>query len=235
MKTRFALYSLILLAFSALSLRAETADEVVNKYLNAIGGKDAWKKVNSMKVTGSMDAQGTKIPVVYTKVQNTGLRQDITLMGMSGYVIMTPAGGWTYMPFAGQQKPEAMTADDVKEGLDELDVQGILVDYKDKGHTIELVGKEDVEGTECFKLKVTLKGGNIRTLFFDPSSFYMIREVAKMKANGQEGEQTVNFSNFQKLPEGIVVPWSIGTPFGELKVEKYEVNSKIDPSLFKAG
>jgi hypothetical protein len=109
------------------------------------------------------------------------------------------------------------------------------VDYKDKGHTIELVGKEDVEGTECFKLKVTLKGGNIRTLFFDPSSFYMIREVAKMKANGQEGEQTVNFSNFQKLPEGIVVPWSIGTPFGELKVEKYEVNSKIDPSLFKAG
>ncbi|MDP4231369.1 MAG: hypothetical protein Q8916_13300, partial [Bacteroidota bacterium] len=176
-----------------------------------------------------------EIGVTITAVENKGSRQDITLGGMTGYKIITPTEGWSYAPYGGQQKPEAMTPEDVKEAQDQLDIQGELIDYKEKGHTVEYVGKEDIEGTECYKLKVTLKGGLVKTMFIDPSSYYKIREVQKHVANGKESEETVDYSNFQKLPEGIIVPMSIGAGGGSVTVKKCEINPKIDDSVFKAS
>jgi len=70
-------------------------------------------------------------------------------------------------------------------------------------------------------------------LFIDPKSFHIIRQVAKQKANGQEVDVITNFSNYQKLPEGIVVAMSITLPFGELIVTKVEVNKPVDEAIFK--
>jgi hypothetical protein len=235
MKTQRFILAVMFALISIATLHAQTVDEIINKHIDAIGGKAAWKKVNSVKMTGTVTAQGAEISIVLTVLNGKGMRQDITLMGMNGYSFVTPTEGWMYMPFNGQQKPEALTADHVKDSQDELDIQGELIDYKLKGHTVELLGKEDVEGTECWKIKVTLKSGKVKTVFFDPTSFYLLREVSKTKANGQEHDQTTNFSNFQKLPEGITVPMTIGSGFGDLIIKKIEINTKIDDSLFKAG
>ena len=126
-----------------------------------------------------------------------------------------------------------MTADELKASSDDLDVQGKLVDFKSKGHTVEYLGKDDVEGTECFKLKITTKAGNVETVFIDPKTYYIVRTVQKRIANGQESDVPTNLSNYQKLPEGIVVPFSIALPFGELVLSKAEVNKPVDESLFK--
>jgi hypothetical protein len=235
MKIRNAAFLLLISFFSFSSALAESADEIISKHLAAIGGADSWKKLNSMRFEGTISANGAEIGIKATFLHQKGMRVDISMMGMSGYQILTPTGGWTYMPFTGQQKPEATTAEDVKEGQDGLDVKNELVDYKSKGHTAEYIGKEDVEGTECFKIKLTLKDGKVKTLFFDPSSYYLIREVQKHKANGQELEDTRNYSNFKKLPEGIVIPMSISTGNGEITVKKYEINPTIDESIFKVG
>ena len=154
-------------------------------------------------------------------------------MGMTGYQIVTPTAGWNFMPFQGQAAPEAMTADELKQSADDLDVQGKLVDYKSKGNTVEYLGKDDVEGTECFKLKITSKAGNIETVFIDPKSYYIVRSVVKRTANGQESDVQTDLSNFQKLPEGIVVPFSIKLSDGELVISKAEVNKQVDESTFK--
>jgi hypothetical protein len=235
MKIRNAAFLLLLTFLSISAVRAENADEIITKHISAIGGADAWKKINSVKFEGTMTVQGSEITIKGTILNKKGMRIDISMMGMSGYNILTPTGGWTYMPFAGQQKPEALTADNIKEGIDELDAQNELVDYKAKGHTAEFLGKEDVEGTECYKVKLTLKNGKVKTLFFDPASYYMIRSVEKSKANGQETEGIQSFSNFKKLPEGIVVPMSIVRDIGEVSVKKYEINPTIDESIFKVG
>ncbi len=235
MKTQKFIFALLLAFVSVATVHAESVDEIVNKHIDAIGGKNAWKKINSVKMSGTVTAQGTEVTVVLTAAQGKGVRQDISVMGMSGYNFVTPTEGWVFMPFSGQQKPEALTADQVKDSQDELDIQGELVDYKQKGHTVELLGKEDVDGTECWKVKVSLKSGKVKTAFIDPSNFFIIRETSKSKADGQEHEQTTNFSNFQKLPEGITVPMTIGTGMGDFVIKKIEINSKIDDSLFKAG
>lgn len=212
---------------------AQTAEEIVAKHVEAIGGGEAWKKINSIYYEGKMTVQGAEINVTLTALNGKGVRQNLTVMGMTGYQIITPKAGWNFMPFQGQTTAEAMTADELKASSDDLDVQGKLVDYKSKGHAVEYLGKDDVEGTECFKLKVTSKAGNVETIYIDPKTYYIVRTVQKRIANGQENDVPTNLSNYQKLPEGIVVPFSITLPFGELVLSKADVNKPVDESLFK--
>ena len=212
---------------------AQTAEEIVAKHIEAIGGTEAWKKINSLYYEGKLTVQGAEINVALTALNGKGVRQDLTVMGMTGYQIITPAAGWNFMPFQGQTTAEAMTADELKQSADDLDVQGKLVDYKAKGNTIESLGKDDVEGTECFKLKVTTKAGNVETIFIDPKTYYIVRTIQKRIANGQESDVPTDLSNYKKLPEGIVVPFSMTLPFGELVISKADVNKPVDESLFK--
>lgn len=212
---------------------AQTAEEIVAKHIEAIGGAAAWKKVNSLYYEGKMTVQGAEVNVTLTVLNGKGVRQNISVMGMTGYQIITPTAGWNFMPFQGQTTPEAMTADELKQSADDLDVQGKLIDYKSKGNTVEYLGKDDVEGTECYKLKVTTKAGNIETVFIDPKSYYIVRSIVKKTANGQESDVPTDLSNYKKLPEGIVVPFSITLPFGELVISKAEVNKQVDESTFK--
>ncbi len=212
---------------------AQSVEEIVKKHNEAMGGVDAWKKVTSIKYIGSMNAQGQEINIAKTTVAGKGTRQDIEVMGMKGYSIITPTEGWGYFPWGGQTKPEPMTADDLKQSQDELDIMDELMTYNEKGGKVEYIGKDDVDGTECLKLKHTNKDGQVSTMFLDPNTYYTIRQVEKMKANGKEEEVTVEMGNYQKLPEGIVVPMSIVANGGDVKMSKVEVNTIKDDSIFK--
>ena len=212
---------------------AQTAEEIVAKHIEAIGGAAAWKKVNSLYYEGKITVQGAEVNVTLIALNGKGVRQNISFGGMTGYQIITPTAGWNFMPFQGQAAPEAMTAEQLKESADDLDAQGKLIDYKSKGNTVEYLGKDDVEGTECFKLKITSKAGNVETVFIDPKSYYIVRSVAKKTANGQESNVQTDLSNYQKLPAGIVVPFSIKLSEGELVISKAEVNKQVDESTFK--
>lgn len=227
-------FFLAFLSITALSFSyAQTADEIIDKHVTAVGGLDSWKKVNSMVSTGTLQIQSAEIALSQTILNNKGSRLDISAMGMNGYQIVTPTAGWNFMPFQGQKAPEPITADDLKESQDQLDIQGSLLDYKTKGHSVELLGTEDIEGVEAHKLKATLKNGKVQTIFFDPKTFYVIRIVSKQKANGKEVDVTTNLSNYQKLPEGLVVPMSVALPFGEWIITKIEVNKPVDENIFK--
>jgi hypothetical protein len=220
-----------------LTLQAQTVDEVINKHIEAIGGKENWLKVNSFKMEANISVQGMDIPVNIFQVHNKAQKQEYTVMNMTGYTILTSEEGWSFNPMMGQSKPEQMAKEDVEMGKETLDIRGDLLEYAAKGSKAELMGKEDVDGTSCFKLKVTRKSGNEFVYFIDPSNYYIKRTINKIKANGQEVEQKVNFSNYQKLPEGIVVPLtmensSIPAP---INVKKVEVNVPIDDSVFKVA
>lgn len=215
-----------------IAAKAQTADEIVAKYLTAIGGADNWKKINTMKLTGAVNAGGMEIPVTVTSVHKKAQKIEFTVNGMTGYTIITDKAGWAYSPMGGQTKPEAMTAEMVKEGQDQLDIQGELVDYKAKGYKVTYLGKDDVEGTECHKLKVVMPSGKEETMYIDATTFYHIRSVSKGKANGKEVEMTSNFSNYKKLPEGIVFPMTIDDGGGPVDVKTVEINKPVDESIF---
>ena len=140
---------------------AQTADEIIDKHLQAIGGKDKLKALTSVIMEGKVNAQGMEFPMNTMTVNNKGFRLDFSVMGMDAWIIMRPDSGWSFMPFQGQTKPEAIPADQIKDGVDRLDLSSPLCEYKEKGHTVEYLGMDDVEGTECHKLKVNTKIGKI--------------------------------------------------------------------------
>jgi hypothetical protein len=235
---QFKKVSFLLPALVAASLlsNAQTVDEVVNKHIDAIGGKDKLLALKTSVTEASMNMQGSDISIKLYQSHNIGQRVEIAAMGMTGYIITTPTEGWMYMPFQGQTKAEAMPAETIKEGSDLLDFQSPLLNYKEKGHQVELVGKEDVDGVECIKLKIKVKSGAEQTHFLDPATFYIIKTISKLKANGQEVEQAQTFSNYKKLESGYVFPFSFtGMGPGEITVKKIDVNVAVDASLFKVS
>lgn len=218
---------------TTVSAVAQTADEVVQKHIAAIGGADAWRKVNTMKLTGAMKAQGMEIPVVVFATHNVGSRVNISAMGMDGYIITTPSAGWSFMPFMGQTKPEPMTAEQVKLAVEELDLHGDFLDYAKKGHMVEMQGKEDIDGTECFKLRMKMKDGQEKVYYIDPSNYYVVRTVTKMTVDGKEQEGAEDFSNYQKLPEGIVMPMTTESPMGPITYTAVEINKPVEASMYE--
>jgi len=230
--------NLIIFGFFILALicaqfaQAQTVDEVISKHVAALGGKEKLSKIQNVVMEGSLNIQGTEISLTVTQVNNKLNRQDITAMGMHGFDMMTDKEGWQYMPFQGMQKPEPKTADEVKKSQSDLDIAGPLVDYAAKGHKAELLGKEDVEGTECYKIKVTLAAGKEVTFFIDLTSSMIIRAKETRKFNGQDTELQTDFSDYKEV-EGVKMPFSITQQFGTVLFSSIKVNQTIPDSAYK--
>ena len=229
------LISTLALACISIGTFAQNVDEIVKKHIEAIGGKDNWTKIKTLKTTGSMKAQGAEIVITITQVDKTASRQDIALMGMNGYSILTKTEGWSFMPFQGQTKPEALTADDVTKAQEGLDLMPPFLTYKEEGKKLEYISKDDVDGTECFKLKMTSKDKKETTYYIDPSTYYIIKETNKITINGKEMENSSMMSNYKKQDCGIVYPFNVGGGFGEMEVTSLEINPKVDEAIFKVA
>ncbi len=233
------LFKTLLVAFAGLFFSSyaisQTADDIVNKNIDAIGGKENWRKIQSMRSEATLNTQGIEIPVVITQVHNKAAKQEYSVMGMSGYSIISVDGGWNFNPMQGQSKPEPMSQEELNIGKEQLDIQGELLDYKQKGHNVQILESEDVDGTLCLKLKLTRKSGRESFILIDPKTFYVVKTVSNIIVNGQEIESSVTLSNYQKLPEGIVVPFTMENNQlpAPINFSKIEVNPKIDDSVFK--
>lgn len=229
---------LLVAGLAGAAVQAQTADEIINKHLQARGGKDKIKAVQSERMTGKMVmGQGMEAPIVMEMARPNKMRMEFTLQGMTGVQAYDGKAGWSVMPFLGKTEPEAMSDEDIKQAEDQADMDGMLVDYKEKGHQVEYVGKEDVEGTPAYKLKVTKKNGDVVNVYIDADSYMEIRQAGKVKVRGQELEGQSTFGDF-KTVDGLVFPFSIeqkaqGAPAGmTISISKIEVNPTLDASRF---
>jgi hypothetical protein len=213
--------------------QAQTADEVVAKNIEAMGGKDKLLTMQTLVREGAISVQGMDLPLVLSVEQSKGFRMDINVMGTKGYQIYTPTAGWSYMPFQGSSSVEDMPADRVKEGQDNLDIQGDLFNYAAKGHTVELLGKEKMDGVECYKLKMVQKSGLLKTIYIDATTYYINKEVVTSKGSGEEKTSEVSYSNYKKTADGFVIAHTLTRQEGEVNFEKVTVNSKLAEDMFK--
>jgi hypothetical protein len=214
--------------------KAQTADEIVNKHIEARGGKATIDKLQSVVMEGSMSAQGATVNVVFTKVVGKLNRQDISVMGMNGYDLTTDKDGWTFMPFIGQTAPVEKTGDALTEAQKQLGIfsDDVLMDYQAKEAKLELQGKEDVNGTDCFKLKLTSKSGDSATYYVDPSTYQIARISTLKQFNGQSIPVSVDLSDYKDV-EGVKFPFSMGTQQGTIVFTSIKVNQPVDEKKYK--
>jgi outer membrane lipoprotein-sorting protein len=219
---------------------AQTADEIIAKNIEAKGGRDKMKSVQSIRMSGKMTmGGGMEAPVVMEMARPNKLRMEFTFQGMTGIQAYDGKTGWMVMPFMGKKDPEPIAGDDLKQVEDQADIDGMLVDYKDKGHQVEYLGKDEVEGTAVHKLKVTKKSGDTVTLFLDADSFLEIKAEGKTKVRGQEMEGETTFGDYKEVG-GMVFAHSIqskpkGAPAGAgmtISIDKIEINPDLPASRF---
>lgn len=229
---------LLVAGLGGLAAQAQTADELIEKSLQATGGRQKIDAVKSVRMTGKMLApQGLEIPMTMEYKEPDKLRTEATVQGMTAIQALNGKEGWMVAPFMGKKDPEKMSDDDVKRTAEQLDSFDMLSKYKEKGHTIEYVGKEDLEGTPAYKLKLTKKNGDVSYLYLDAESYLLVKITGKTKMQGQELESETTLGDY-KAVDGVLYPFSIesqakGMPAKMVMTfSKIEVNPTLDDSRF---
>jgi outer membrane lipoprotein-sorting protein len=237
MKT--GILSITLLLFLPVAVAAQTADEIVKKVLDARGGVEKIKTIQSERVSGHVSfPRGMEGTFVVELKRPLKMHAEISVEGQKIIRVYDgKSSGWMINPFAEVKDAEPLSREDLKNISDESDFDGPLVDYKTKGNQIELVGKENLDDKPVYRLKLTNKNGDVRFYFFDASSFLLLKWEGIRKTGEQEVPWESFFSDFREV-QGLKYAFRIdqGSPGTEIKqtltAEKIEINPQIDDSRF---
>jgi len=220
-------------------LSAQTAEELVNKNLQAHGGVDKLKAIHSARMTGKMHQGSITLAITLDTMAPDLLRQSFTFMSMTGIEAYDGTSGWRIMPFGGRKDPELLGEDDLRVLQNEADFYGHLTDYQAKGSTVEYLGHDTVDGDDAYRLRVTLKNGDIIYYLLDPETFLEIRTESVTHIHGSV-RQSFSEMGCYKMVDGVYFPFAIqtGNPrspgeTSKLTIDKIEVNLPLDPAEFK--
>lgn len=224
--------------------RAQTVEELIEKNLAARGGKDKITAVQSIRMSGKLNMGGQmEMPMTMELKRPDKMRMEMTIQGMTLVQAYDGENGWTIMPFGGKKDPEPMPADQRKSMREQADFDGVLVNYKEKGHQIDLVGKEELEGTSVYKLKVTRKEGDVTYVYLDAESYLEIKNTMRRVMNGRDVETEIVYSDYKPV-EGFLYAHSMNMkvkggeaamlpPSVTMTFDKIEVNPSIGMDRFE--
>jgi hypothetical protein len=232
--------AMVLVVSSCLSVFtcAQTADELVNKNIQAKGGLDKIKAAKTRMAVGKV--KGARGRVAVFKQMNLRpdlVRQDLSIQGMTAVQAYDGSVGWQTQPFRGRKDPELMGEDTLRDLLLAADFDGPLVDYAEKGNKIEYLGHDEVDGDDALRLKVTLKNGDILYYYLDPDTYLEIRKEIQQFVRGSVRERVVDLGSYKPV-DGVMYPFSISegsknNPDAQvISLEKIEANVALRDSDF---
>jgi hypothetical protein len=232
------LIPLLIFAFlSPSSLFAQTVDEVIAKNIQAHGGTEKLKTVQTIRISGKFNQGSFRAGFLQENKRPEKVREEFVIQGLAQIQAYDGKTGWQISPFGGRKDPELMSQDDVKSLQIDADIDGPMVNYKEKGHKAELAGHESVEGTDCYKVKLTLKNGDVRYYFLDADSFLEIKMENQSTIRGAV-VFTENFYGDYEQVNGLYFPFALESAQkgsqerAKFTVDKVEVNVPLDDSLF---
>jgi hypothetical protein len=235
---RHALIVLICVCSFGVVSRSQTVDEIVAKNIEARGGIQKIHAIQNIRMTGRFEGGGGFTASVSQENQRPNLiRQTFSLQGMTAVQAYDGRAGWQIQPFGGKKDPELMGEDDLRGLLLDAELDGPLVDYKEKGSTVEFLGHDVVDGDDALRLKVTLKNGDIIYDYLDPDTFIEIRREIQMFIRGSVREHVVGLGSYKPV-NGVMFPFSLSqgsknNPDQQTStITKLEANVTIDPADF---
>ena len=231
-----------LLAAPAQPAKNPTVDEIVARSIEARGGAAKLAAIQSLRLTGKVVFGGgnSSIEAAFgLLVKRPGMiRSETTLQGLTAVEAYDGVEGWSVQPFQGRRDPQKTPAENLKSVAQQADFEGPLVRWKEKGHKVEYLGTEDVDGTPAHKLRVNLKDGDVKYFYLDPDYFLEIREVTVSKVRGAEQITETDLGSYEQVA-GVWLPFSVesgrpGRPRGSrLTFERAEANVEADDALFR--
>jgi homogentisate 1,2-dioxygenase len=241
MKTLRNLLALTVILFTSFTASAQTADEIINKYFENIGGKEKLSKVGGFKMNVVSNYNGMEIPVeifndkagkMYVKVNFQG--KEITQLAFDGKT------GWStnFMTM----KAEKLDSETTENLLSQInDFPDPFYNYKEKGYKVELLGKETKEGTECYKIKLTKtpitvagkKEDNVVFYYFDAENYVPIMTEAEVKEGPAKGQMSTSTMGDYQEVDGIFFPFTMNQGGQAMTVKSIVINPTVDAKVFE--
>jgi outer membrane lipoprotein-sorting protein len=236
---RFALRILAVAIACSTFVHGQTAEELVAKNTEAKGGLEKIKALKSVRMTGKMSQGAFTAQVGQDAKLPDMLRQAITISGMTQIQAYDGQSAWQISPFQGRRDPELLGEDDARDLIETADFYGPLIDYKEKGNTVEYLGRDTIDGDDVYRLKVTLKNGDVMYYYLDPDTYIEIRTEKQQFIRGSVRE-TMNDLGSYKPVNGVMYPFSLeigpkNDPTQRLKVtfDKIDGNVALNDTEFK--
>ncbi len=206
--TRGAMVVAMGMTLFAMGGRAQTVDEVIAKNIAARGGMEKLKAVQNVRTTARLSQGSFRADFAQENKRPGKVREEVIIQGLAQVQAYDGKTGWQISPFGGRKDPELMSQDDTKSLIVDGDLDGPLVDYKEKGHKAELVGHDSMEGTDCYKIKLSMKNGDVRNYYLDADSFLELKIEVQTTVRGALQESEIYYGDYEKVG-GVYYPFAI--------------------------
>jgi outer membrane lipoprotein-sorting protein len=239
MKIRSIFLGSVLILINGGILYSQSIDEILGKYYEAMGGLDRLRTIKSMKETGKyivVEQGGWEMSMtIWYKAPNKS-RTEWSFRDQKIVHAFDGETAWRIQTMSGITEPEPMCEEETNEIKNNADLYP-LVDYKNKGHKLELLGKEVLDGIEVFKIKLTRKNGSEVIYFLDSKSGKELKN-SHIMTRGEADHFIESISGNYRKVDWLLVPFSIedrvdGNTFSKILWEKVEVNPEMNDSIFE--
>jgi outer membrane lipoprotein-sorting protein len=217
---------------------AQSVTEVLDRHFQALGGLEKLKAAQTFRMTGRMTlSPGMEATFLREQKRPNQFRLEFTLQGMTGIQAYDGQTAWMQMPMMGQPDPAEMPPDLARAVKEEAEFDGPLMDYAARGSTVELAGKEPVDGTESFKIKLTRKNGEVTWYYLDAQRYLPVKSETQRTIQGTAMATSTTYSDYRGVA-GLLVPHTVqisgaGAAVQTLTIEKVEVNVPLDDGRFR--
>lgn len=222
-----------------MGVRAETLDSLIARHVEARGGTERLEAIRTVRMSGRAIAGPGREALVTREVWPPGrIRTEFAFQGVTAVYACDGSRCWSVAPLSGSFEAELMSEADASIAIEQADILGPLVDWKAKGHSVELLGRETIDGREAFKLRLNLSGGGVQTDYLDAESALLVRRETTRTLGGRTLDLETTFSDFRPVG-GVMFPHSIksgakGRPdVLEVIVEEAELNQPADEARFE--
>lgn len=238
MRTSMLSILIAVLAVNSVAAEEMTLEQVLAAHYDAIGGLERIKDVQSTSTAGKMTGMMGEVPFNRLQKRPNKVRIEFTMQGMTAVMAYDSETAWMIMPFMGKADPEVIADDQAQDLLEYADMDGPLVDWQEKGHEVELVGLEEVEGTPAYRIEIVTRDGAEQTVFLDSEYFIPIKSIEQRTIQGTEVVVERTLSDYKDVG-GLMMPHSVvsrrvGVEGEEqfITMEKIELDVEIDDEVF---
>lgn len=233
MKKSFLLFAMFLSA--SVFVQAQTLDKVLNDYFKATG-MDKFAKVKTVEMKAKLSQMGMELPMTIKVKRPDKFRMEMEIQGQKAISAYDGKNGWTIAPWVSPE-PQDLAGEQLERAKEQADLEGDLWDYAKKGSKATYMGKEDLDGTEVYKIKLEKKNGDVQYYYIDTDSNMLLKTTTTTSQNGQEMEVESIMSNYKDF-DGIILPTSIenkvkGTnQSGTVEIEDIKFDVDMPDSIF---
>ena len=226
------------LCFVSLALFAQTTkppslDEIVSRHLQARGGAEKLKALQSLRTVGTLSLGSRGQAQLTREIKRPHLaRTDFVLGGATLVHAYDGQSGWQIGP---DGKTAELTGDNLKNAQEDADIEGPLIDYKQKGNKVEMAGTSSVNDAACYNLKLTYANGDVAYICVDAKTYLVVGQ--RVERNGQVQVEAVlgdyrPYGGIQFAGSSDIKQAGNPEPI-HYKLEKVEINPEIDDSRFR--